>query len=59
MTAGGPAHATELLATYMYKQGFEAARLGYASALAVTLTVVAVAGMLAIVAISRRAGRRA
>ena len=41
MTVGGPNHATELLATYMFKLGFFSYRMGYASAIAVVLFLLA------------------
>ena len=41
MTGGGPNNATELMATYMYKQAFEQYRMGYASSVAVVLFVIA------------------
>lgn len=41
MTAGGPAHATELIATYMYKKTFLSWEMGYGSALAFVLFLVA------------------
>jgi raffinose/stachyose/melibiose transport system permease protein len=41
MTGGGPSNATELMATYMYKQAFELYRMGYASTIAVVLFVIA------------------
>ena len=34
LTKGGPSHASELMATYMYSMAFESHRNGYASALA-------------------------
>ncbi|MCP3798398.1 sugar ABC transporter permease [Allokutzneria sp. A3M-2-11 16] len=37
MTHGGPSHATSVLAFYIYEQGFELFRSGYASALAIVL----------------------
>ncbi|GAB2985524.1 carbohydrate ABC transporter permease [Actinotalea caeni] len=37
MTGGGPTHSTELLATYMFLQGFTNYRLGYASAIAMVI----------------------
>jgi raffinose/stachyose/melibiose transport system permease protein len=49
MTGGGPAHATELMATWIIGTAVEARRAGYASALAVTLTLlssVVIAGFL-------------
>jgi len=41
MTAGGPAHASELIATYMYKKTFLSWEMGYGSALAFTLFLIA------------------
>lgn len=41
MTNGGPNGSTELLATYMLKQGFATLRFGYASAVAVAMLVLA------------------
>jgi ABC-type sugar transport system permease subunit len=35
MTNGGPGHATELLITYIYKEGFGETRFDYAAALTV------------------------
>jgi multiple sugar transport system permease protein len=40
MTNGGPTNATTVLAFYIYEQGFELFRTGYASALAVVLFVI-------------------
>jgi raffinose/stachyose/melibiose transport system permease protein len=37
MTFGGPGHATEVLATYLYRLAFSGMELGYASALSVIL----------------------
>lgn len=42
MTRGGPNRATEVLATYMYEQGFGLNRMGTASALAVIIVALAV-----------------
>ena len=41
MTAGGPAHASELIATYMYKKTFLSWEMGYGSALAFILFIIA------------------
>ena len=40
---GGPGGATETLAIFIYRQGFAAFNFGYASAIAYTLTIMAVA----------------
>ena len=37
LTQGGPMHATEVIATYIYKQAFFYMDIGYASALSVLL----------------------
>jgi len=39
MTSGGPAHATEVMATYMYDKTFEGLRYGYGSAISVLIFV--------------------
>ena len=38
-TSGGPSHASEMLATYMYVQGFRSLKFGYSSAIAVILLI--------------------
>jgi ABC-type sugar transport system permease subunit len=42
MTRGGPAHSTELLATYMYNKTFEVYRYGYGSAISTMIVVISV-----------------
>ncbi|UUZ79642.1 sugar ABC transporter permease [Paenibacillus sp. P26] len=39
MTKGGPAHATELLATYMYNSTFSVYRYGYGSAISTSIVL--------------------
>lgn len=40
MTGGGPAHSTELLATYMYNNTFSIYRYGYGSAISATILII-------------------
>jgi raffinose/stachyose/melibiose transport system permease protein len=40
MTGGGPANATELLATYMYNNTFEIYRFGYGSAVSAAILII-------------------
>ena len=40
MTDGGPSNSTELLATYMFRQGFTNYRLGYASTIAMVMFLI-------------------
>ncbi len=42
MTRGGPYHSSELLSTYMYQEGFTFLNLGYASAIAVIIFLLAI-----------------
>lgn len=39
MTRGGPNHASEVMATYMFYQGFRTMKFGYASAIGIVLLV--------------------
>ncbi|GAB2723362.1 carbohydrate ABC transporter permease [Paenibacillus thermoaerophilus] len=40
MTGGGPAHSTELLATYMYNNTFNVFRYGYGSAVSTAIVII-------------------
>lgn len=40
MTKGGPNHASEVMATYMYYQGFRTMKFGYASAMGIVLLAI-------------------
>ncbi|RCK70182.1 sugar ABC transporter permease [Desertihabitans brevis] len=42
MTRGGPFNSTQLLSTYMFEQAFTAGNLGYASAIAVVIFLLAI-----------------
>ena len=42
MTGGGPNHATEVMSTYMYYQGFRTLRYGYSAAIGVILLLLCV-----------------
>lgn len=42
MTGGGPNHATELLSTYMYYQGFRTLKYGYSATIGVVLLVLCI-----------------
>ncbi|WP_127531258.1 carbohydrate ABC transporter permease [Paenibacillus kobensis] len=40
MTGGGPAHATDVIATHMYNMSFASSKFGYGSAIAIILVIV-------------------
>jgi raffinose/stachyose/melibiose transport system permease protein len=54
MTEGGPARATELMATYMYKEAFSSFRMGYGSTVATAMFLVVMTAGLAAIAVRRR-----
>ena len=54
MTRGGPGSATELMGTYMYKQGFSYFKMGYASSVAFTMFFVAVLSIVIVKFVQRK-----
>jgi ABC-type sugar transport system permease subunit len=46
LTRGGPARQTEMMSTYLYQQAFAFGRVGYASAIAVVIILLATASAL-------------
>ena len=54
MTGGGPHHASELMATYMYKRSFVDFRMGYGSTVAVAIFLIAMVLSLAFLRFTRR-----
>ena len=54
MTRGGPNRSSEVLATYMFEQGFRFSIMGVASAIAVVIVVLAVIASVARVRLARR-----
>lgn len=54
MTSGGPANATEVMATYMYDKTFEGLRYGYGSAISVLIFVFSITLILITTALLRR-----
>ena len=53
MTEGGPSRATELMATYMYKEAFSSFRMGYGSTIATAMFFIVMTAALAAIAIRR------
>lgn len=57
MTQGGPAHGTELVATYAYDRTFNADQVGYGAALSTLITVVMLVVSLGVVRYRERSSR--
>jgi len=53
MTEGGPSRATELMATYMYKEAFSSFRMGYGSTISTAMFVIVMSAALAAIAFRR------
>jgi len=54
MTEGGPSRATELMATYMYKEAFASFNMGYGSTIATAMFVIVMVVALGVLAIGQR-----
>jgi raffinose/stachyose/melibiose transport system permease protein len=54
MTQGGPNHASELMATYMYKMAFPSFQVGYGSAVASAMFIIVMLISIATLTLSRR-----
>jgi ABC-type sugar transport system permease subunit len=55
MTRGGPAGASEVLATYTYKKSFQESDVGYGTALAMVMTLIALLAAIVALRLRRRA----
>jgi raffinose/stachyose/melibiose transport system permease protein len=56
LTSGGPAHLSDVLATYMYSVTFNDFHYGYGMALSIALTVLGIAGAVLSLSLVRRKG---
>lgn len=54
MTGGGPANATEVIATLTYKEAFTQNRVGYASTLSLVMTVISLVASVAFIRLRER-----
>jgi raffinose/stachyose/melibiose transport system permease protein len=59
MTEGGPSRATELMATYMYKEAFSSFRMGYGSTIATAMFVIVMAAAMVAIAVRQRRSEEA
>ena len=56
MTGGGPANATEVIATYTYKEAFTQNNVGYASTLSLVMTVISLIASVTFIRLRERQG---
>ncbi len=54
MTGGGPVHASEFMATYMYQYSFKRLQLGYGSAVALVMLVICLTFSVIFLRLNRR-----
>jgi ABC-type sugar transport system permease subunit len=54
MTGGGPANATEVIATYTYKEAFTQNRVGYASTLSLVMTAISLVASVTFIKLRER-----
>ena len=54
MTGGGPANATEVIATYTFKQAFTQNRVGYAATLSLVMTVISLVASVTFIRLRER-----
>jgi raffinose/stachyose/melibiose transport system permease protein len=57
MTGGGPANATEVIASYTYKQAFTQNRVGYAATLSLVMTIISLVASVAFIRLRERGER--
>jgi len=56
MTGGGPANATEVIATYTYEEAFTQNRVGYAATLSMVMTAIALVASVVFIRLREREG---
>jgi raffinose/stachyose/melibiose transport system permease protein len=56
MTGGGPAQATEVIATYAYSEAFTQNNVGYASTLTLVMTVITLIASVIFIRLRERGG---
>ena len=54
MTGGGPANATEVIATYTYKEAFTQNRIGYAATLSLVITAISLVASVVFIRLRER-----